>query len=117
MRFEARERVSRPVFGLAIYREDGVHLTGPNTRMCGFPIEEVEGSGEVRYHMRALPFLPGRYVISVSAYDYELMHAYDHRERVGTFTIVEGGTGERFGLLALEAAWELTPAPAAVTAP
>ena len=108
MRFDALRRIVRPVFGLAIYREDGVHLTGPNTRMSGYPIEFVEGSGEIQYHIAALPFLPGRYVLSVSAYDYDLVTPYDHRERVGTFTIVEGGTQERFGLLELPATWSIS---------
>jgi ABC-type polysaccharide/polyol phosphate transport system ATPase subunit len=107
MRFAAHRRVAKPVFGLAIYREDGVHLTGPNTRMGGYPIEAVEGSGEIHYRVAAVPFLPGRYVLSVSAYDYDLVTPYDHRERVGMFTIVEGGTQERFGLVQLPATWFL----------
>src|SRR6185503_12913216 len=37
--------VDRPVFGLAIHRDDGVHVTGPNTRTSGFPVDRVEGSG------------------------------------------------------------------------
>ena len=57
--------------------------------------------------MAALPFLPGRYIVSVSAYDHDLADAYDHRERVATFTVVEGGTLERFGLMTLDGAWSL----------
>ena len=105
MSYSAPAPVSRPVFGLAIYREDNTHLTGPNTRMSGFPIESVEGTGEVRYRVPSLPLLPGRYVLSVSAYDHDLADAYDHRERVATFTVVEGGTLERFGLMTLGGAW------------
>ena len=75
--------------------------------MSGFPIEVVEGTGEVRYRVPSLPLLPGRYVLSVSAYDHDLADAYDHRERVATFTVVEGGTLERFGLMTLDGAWEL----------
>lgn len=114
IRFAARRRVQTPVFGLAIYREDGAHLTGPNTRMSGYPIPHVEGTGEVQYQVAALPFLPGRYILSVSAYDYDLVTPYDHRERVGTFTVLEGGTMERFGLIALPASWTLVPSSRAV---
>ena len=106
MRYTSATRVHRPVFGLAIYHEDGVHLTGPNTRMSGFPIDTVEGPGEVRFTVPALPMLPGRYVVSVSVYDHELVDAYDHRERVTTFTVVEGGTLERFGLITLHGKWD-----------
>ena len=48
----------------------------------------------------------------MSAYDQQLAEAYDHRERVATFTVVEGGTLERFGLITLTARWDLAPAPA-----
>ena len=109
MRYRCPAAVARPVFGLAIYHEDGAHLTGPNTRMSGFPIPEVNGAGEIRYRIPSMPFLPGRYVLSVSAYDHELADAYDHRERVATFTIIEGGTLERFGLITLNGTWDLGP--------
>lgn len=107
--FEAPARVDRPVFGIGIHRDDGVHLTGPNTRMSGYPIEFVEGRGTIRYRIDALPFLPGRYLLAASAYDEALLTAYDHRERVASFTVVEGGTRERFGLVALPASWSLAP--------
>lgn len=110
MRYEAREPVERPVFGLAIYRDDGVHLTGPNTRMNGFPIAGVHGPGSVRYDVARLPLLPGRYVVSVSVYDHDLATAFDHRERVATFSVIEGGTLERFGLFTLDGSWRLDPA-------
>lgn len=109
MRYRAATRVPTPVFGLALYHEDGVHLTGPNTRMCGFPIDAVEGSGEVRYVVPYLPLLPGRYVLSVSVYDQALADAYDHRERLATITVVEGGTLERFGMITLRGSWEHDP--------
>ncbi len=106
LHYEAARRVVDPVFGLAVYRDDGVHLTGPNTRMNAFPIAEVEGAGTVRYHVPRVPLLPGRYLVSASVYDHDLAEAYDHRERVATFSVIEGGTLERFGLITLDGAWQ-----------
>ena len=108
--YHAGRPVTRPVFGLAIYHEDGTHLTGPNTRTGGLMIASVEGDGEVRYTIDQLPLLPGRYVVSVSAYDFHLVEPLDHRERVATFTVTEGGTLERFGKVTLGGTWRLTPA-------
>jgi len=110
--YRAAHRYERPVFGLALYHEDGTHLTGPNTRMNGLAIEAVEGDGEVRYRIAHLPLLPGRYVLAVSAYDHHLVDPLDHRERVATFTVVEGGTNERFGKITLDGTWSVTPADA-----
>ncbi len=110
MHYHAPARVARPVFGLAIYHEDGTHLTGPNTRTGGLAIDHVEGDGVVSYRVDRLPLLPGRYVVSVSAYDYHLIDPLDHRERVATFTVTEGGTLERFGKVTLGGAWQVTTA-------
>lgn len=122
MHVHAEAPVERPVFGLAIYHEDGTHLTGPNTRTAALPIPVVDGDALVTYRVEHLPLLPGRYVVSVSAYDYDLIDPLDHRERVATFTVTEGGTRERFGKVTLHGTWTMTrdeapapPAPAAAT--
>jgi ABC-type polysaccharide/polyol phosphate transport system ATPase subunit len=115
MRYEAPRRVEKPVFGLGVWHEAGTHLTGPNTRMGGCPIAYVEGPGEVRYHVPALPLLPGRYYVSVSVYDHDLVTAYDHRERVAVFTVVEGGSDERFGYFTLAGSWRVEPLPRTTT--
>lgn len=112
MHYHAPARVSQPVFGLAIYHEDGTHLTGPNTRTGGLAIAQIEGDGVVSYRVDHLPLLPGRYVVSVSAYDYHLIDPLDHRERVATFTVTEGGTLERFGKVTLGGAWQMRAAAA-----
>jgi hypothetical protein len=108
--YRAAARVPRPVFGLAVYHEDGTHLTGPNTRTGGLAIPDVVGDGEIRYTIDRLSLLPGRYVVSVSAYDYHLVEPLDHRERVATFTVTEGGTLERFGKVTLGGTWQVVPA-------
>jgi lipopolysaccharide transport system ATP-binding protein len=110
--YRAASPFVRPVFGLAVYHEDGTHLTGPNTRTGGLPIPLVEGEGEVRYTIEHLTLLPGRYVVSVSAYDHHLVEPLDHRERVATFTVTEGGTLERFGKVTLGGTWTLLPSAA-----
>ena len=71
IRYRAEERVERPVFGLAIHRSDGVHITGPNTRFCGYEIPWIEGEGVVRYTVPALPLLEGNYYVSVSVHNWE----------------------------------------------
>ncbi|MGH9160418.1 MAG: ABC transporter ATP-binding protein, partial [Vicinamibacteraceae bacterium] len=105
--YETTAPVRCPTFGMAVFAEDGTHLTGPNTRMSGYPIPLVDGAGEIEYRVRELPLLPGQYAISVSVYDESLLHAYDHRHSVVTFRIVEGGTAERFGLVTLDGEWSL----------
>jgi lipopolysaccharide transport system ATP-binding protein len=103
--YRAKARVERPVFGLAFHEEHGAHLSGPNTKMSGFPIPSVAGEGALEYRIEHLPFLPGRYIVSATAYDEDLITAYDHRDRFAAFTVLEGGTSERFGMMELPASW------------
>jgi ABC-type polysaccharide/polyol phosphate transport system ATPase subunit len=105
----AEAPVADPVFGLGISRDDGAHVTGPNTRMNRFSIAQFSGRHEVVYRIPALPLLPGLYYLSVSAYDHFLVHAYDHRERVVPLRVVEGGSDERFGLVTFNGAWRMEP--------
>jgi ABC-type polysaccharide/polyol phosphate transport system ATPase subunit len=105
LHYQCEAPVDRPVFGVAIHRDDGTHVTGPNTRTSGFPVDRLEGSGAVEYAIDHLPLLPGRYLVSAAVYDEDLITALDHRERLMPFVVVEGGTAERLGVIELDAAW------------
>jgi ABC-type polysaccharide/polyol phosphate transport system ATPase subunit len=104
MFYVAWRPVQRPVFGAAIYRSDGVHVSGPNTQLSGFDIDFVEGGGEVRYMVEQLNLLPGHYQFSAVCYDATCQQAYDHRHRAFSFS-VRGGR-ERFGVVYLPSRWE-----------
>ncbi len=106
--FEAPSRVDRPVFGVAINRDDGTLVTGPNTKMSELVIESVEGEGSIAYVAERLPLIPGSYLVTAAVYDENLIEAYDHWEHCASFMVLEGGTKERFGLVALEASWRLS---------
>jgi ABC-type polysaccharide/polyol phosphate transport system ATPase subunit len=97
--------IERPVFGVAIHTDDGVHETGPNTRTAGFAVERLEGSGAVDYRIERLPLLPGRYLVSAAVYDADLITPFDHRDRFVPLVVVEGTTAERLGVIELAAAW------------
>jgi ABC-type polysaccharide/polyol phosphate transport system ATPase subunit len=67
--FSTTKRIERPVFGLAIRKHDGGLVTGPNTRMCGYPIAGVDAAGTLDYTVPSLPLLPGTYRIAAAIYD------------------------------------------------
>lgn len=106
--YYARSRVVNPVFGIAIYSDIGVHITGPNTKKHDFPIDSVAGQGVVYYEVEALPLLPGTYFFTVAVYDHTLMQAYDHWEQHWKFSVIESEkNSERFGLITIPARWKL----------
>ncbi len=110
LHYSCAHPVDRPVFGVAIHREDGVHLSGPNTQMGGLDLGRLEGRGTIDYAIERLPLLPGRYFLSAAVYDHDLITPFDHRDRFVPLVVVEGGTAERFGLVELPATWQ-APAP------
>jgi ABC-type polysaccharide/polyol phosphate transport system ATPase subunit len=108
--YKAKKRIEKPIFGIAFYKENGIHLTGPNTGTGGCDIDWIEGEGSVEYTVDSLPFLPGSYMFSVSVYDDSLRHAYDHLEKCLIFNVVESRkVKEKFGTFYIPSQWKHYP--------
>jgi ABC-type polysaccharide/polyol phosphate transport system ATPase subunit len=104
--YSAHQNISEPEFGLAIFRQDGVQITGPNNRLDGFPIREVSGTGTIRYHLEKLPLLPGTYNVTVAIHDSRLPKAYDFHEEAYSFRVISTGSFSLQGVVELPATWE-----------
>lgn len=74
IRYTARERVERPVFGFGIANRQGHTVHGSNTQNEGVTIDEVEGEGTVTLHVDRLDVGNGTYLLSFS------VHSDDHRQ-------------------------------------
>lgn len=106
IRYRAHEPIRRPAFGVAIYREDGVHISGTNTSVDHFAIEAIEGDGVLYYHLDQLPLLGGHYEFTAAIYDYKSTLAYDHHHRMYAFTVRQGADTRRLeGMIRLPARW------------
>ncbi|HIE56242.1 MAG TPA: ABC transporter ATP-binding protein [Chromatiaceae bacterium] len=105
MRYFAHKPIPNPEFGLAIFRQDGVHINGPNTRLAGVDLGVVDGPGVVRYEIEKLPLLPSRYSLTVAVHDGRFPHCYDYHKEAYNFRIIPGGTTEQDGLFVLPAQW------------
>ena len=106
---ETPQRVERPVVGLAVRQQDGMLVSGPNSKMAHADIAALEGRQRVTIEIPALTLLPGGYAIAVSVYDSTLVTAFDHWEGCSTLSVLEDGTDERFGVVSLGATWRLGP--------
>jgi ABC-type polysaccharide/polyol phosphate transport system ATPase subunit len=106
MSYVAHEAVFEPEFGLAIFRQDGLHVSGPNNRAGGLSLGWVEGEGVVQYRIERLPLLPGLYRTTAAVHDSRVARAYDFHEQAYSFRVVAGGTMETEGLVAFAAGWE-----------
>lgn len=106
--FIAHLPVAAPIFGMAIHRHDGVHITGPNTSFAGLTLPRVEGRGTVCYSIRFLPLLEGLYHITVAATNHDDTEIFDYHDRAYPFRVVNqnGNPRERYGLLTLQGEWK-----------
>jgi len=105
----AHKPIREPEFGLAIFRQDGLQINGPNSQLAGLETGVVEGPGSIRYHIKRLPLLPARYQVTVAIHDSRLMQAFDYHELAYPFRVVVGGTKEIDGVLEMSATWEWRP--------
>jgi len=110
VRYRASARIERPVVGLAISDSSGTIITGPNTRLSGYSLPDLDGGGAVSYSIEALPLLPGEYFVTAAIYDYSCRHPYDHRERAGRLVGAPGIDGQRSGMVRFPAHWSHHPA-------
>jgi ABC-type polysaccharide/polyol phosphate transport system ATPase subunit len=107
--YMAHKPIIRPEFGLAIFRQDGVQVNGPNSQVAGLDIGTVEGPGTIRYKIKNLPLLPTLYQVTTAIHNAQLTYAYDYHEMAYPFRVVTGGTKETDGLLELPATWDWQP--------
>lgn len=106
----AHQRVEAPVFGLGIHHQNGLHISGPNTRFSNYPIDAVEGEGMIDYVIESMPLLQGSYLLSTAVYDHTMSHPYDHHEQKYPFQVQATTLRERFGLFYIPSSWHWQPA-------
>jgi lipopolysaccharide transport system ATP-binding protein len=106
LHYRASERIERPVFGLAVHRNDGLHICGPNTQFASLDIPFVEGEGDIWYRVDDLPLMEGTYFVSVSVHNRADSVMYDYHDRLHSFKVRQVGKGERYGLMRLGGEWE-----------
>ena len=104
--YQVVNRVERPAFGVAIHRDDGAHVNGPNSVADGYDLAAIEGHGCMDYVIESLPLQPGRYEFTSAIYDHSSTHPYDHRHRAFTFEVHAGASGACEGLVDIPGRWE-----------
>ena len=105
----AHTTIVSPIFGLAIHRQDGLHITGPNTRFSGVKLPTVEGKGNIIFRIPNLSLLEGKYSLSIAATNWSDTEMFDYHDRVYPFRVVnlDEEITEKYGLMTLNGHWEL----------
>lgn len=104
--YAAHEPVEMPRFDLAIHRQDGIEVVGPNSREGGLEIDVLRGSGTITYVIERLPLLAARYHVSVTARDGQSPTVYDHHELAYPFRVIADDLYHVQGLVTIPATWK-----------
>jgi len=107
LHYEAKESIAQPVFGVAIYHQNGTHICGPNTRFGDLEIPVTQRQGEIRYHISDLTLLEGGYTVSVAVVSQSNTETFDYHDRLYTFQVYRGKSKEQYGLVTLNGVWQL----------
>jgi ABC-type polysaccharide/polyol phosphate transport system ATPase subunit len=108
LEFYAHESVAHPVFGMAIHRSDGTHVTGPNSHQLGLETPITLGAGAVRFTIPYLPLLEGLYFVTVAALNESDTEIFDFHDHAYAFRVVNrgGAVRETYGLMTVRGDWE-----------
>jgi ABC-type polysaccharide/polyol phosphate transport system ATPase subunit len=84
--YRSRRAVDDPVFGIGIFRKDGVCCYGTNTAIDGLTLGKIEGEGEVSVRLDRLDLVEGEYLLDVAAHARD-GHPYDYHSRLYAFAV------------------------------
>lgn len=92
-----REPVAYPHCGIALFRDDGVYVYGPNTVLDGIEIALLKkGKAKVSIVYPCFDLMPGRYCFSVVVWDKDELAAYDYIK--GKYVITVAGAHQQVQL-------------------
>ena len=66
MEFTVKEKIKDAVFGFAIYRSDGLHCYGINTKIDNLPDFDIANNGSVEIVLKNLNLLSGEYYFDIA---------------------------------------------------
>jgi ABC-type polysaccharide/polyol phosphate transport system ATPase subunit len=102
--FRAQRPIEDPVFGIGIFRKDGVCCYGTNTAIDGLAVSKLAGSGEVAVRIGRLELVEGEYLLDVAAHARD-GHPYDYHSRL--YTLAVRSRTKDTGVARLAHDWEI----------
>lgn len=104
MNYKVRQKVQDAVFGIGIFRDDGVQCYGTNTRIEQFKRFDLDKDGEVVVNIEKLSLLPGKYTLDV-AIESDMATPVDYFRQAYSFEVYSSLTD--VGVFRMEHQWEV----------
>ena len=102
--YSAYEKISDPVFGIAIYSENGENLFGTNTELKNVLIDSLEGEGHIDFRIERIPMLTGRFLLTVAVHTHD-QKLYDWHDKRYSFDVIS--TCRDVGLFEVPCNWKI----------
>ncbi len=80
VRWRARGRIERPVFGFSVKTANGLYVFGSNTQIAGVEIRAIEGEGKIRLTLDPLTLMSGQYLLSLAIHSWDHARQFHRRE-------------------------------------
>lgn len=97
----------RVVVGVGLHTPEGLHLSGPNTRLARALPDPIDRA-VVRFRLTSLPLHSGEYLLSVAVYDEHIVLPYDHCHKWFPLSVrAARATAEPDGLLVMDGSWQV----------
>jgi ABC-type polysaccharide/polyol phosphate transport system ATPase subunit len=84
--YRAHRAIEDPVFGIGVYRKDGVCCYGTNTAIDRLTLGKLDGDGEMAVHVARLDLVDGDYLLDVAVHARD-GHPYDYHSRLYAFAV------------------------------
>ena len=102
--YRASGRIQSPVFGISIHEQNGRNIFGTNTQLGSYPVDYIEGEGEIRLTIERLSLFKGTFFVNLS------LHSSDHQVQYHRLDFIHQieveNSREEDGFLKLPCRWE-----------
>ena len=85
--YQTKEKIQKPVFGIAIHSEQGIHCYGTNTQLKGLETASIAGIGHVDFNIKQILMNYGKYYITAAVHSIDHVH-HDWRNREYHFNVI-----------------------------
>jgi hypothetical protein len=81
IRYRAKKRIEKPVFGFSLKTGTGFFIFGTNTQIMQQPmVRRLEGDGVMRLRIDPLSLMEGKYFLSLAIHSWDHATQYHRRE-------------------------------------
>lgn len=103
--YRVGKKIEKPVFGVAIYTQDGILIIGPNTKTSNFFVDDIVDDGCIDFILLKNTFFTGSYRFTAAIFDWECTIPFDFKDKLYGFRVVSRNENQN-GLIGIDVLWK-----------